>query len=118
MEKTIKLNGEDLILEAKASNLMIYESQFGEDALPVMGKVVDAIRGETKVWDVGALPIARLTWAMAKTHDAEFPDFNKWFDGLETFPVIEVFNQICELVSVNLITKSDIKPKKVKRAED
>lgn len=118
MEKTIKIDGQDIILEAKASNLMIYESQFGEDCLPVMGKVVDAIRGETKVWDVGAIPIAKLTWTMAKTHDPNFPNFNDWFEGVESFPVIEIFNAIAELVSFNLITKSDIKPKNTKRAEN
>ena len=117
MEKTITLDGKDIILEAKAQNLTVYESQFGEDALPIMGKVVDTIRGESKIWDIGAMPIARLTWTMAKTHDKDFPDFTKWFESLETFPVIEVFNQICELVSVNLITKSSIKPKNRKRAD-
>lgn len=118
MEKTIQIDGQDIVLEAKAKNLLIYESQFGEDALPVMGKVVDAIQGKTQIWEVGAVNTARLVWAMAKTHDAEFPDFEKWFDSLDAFPVIEIFNAICELVSVNLITNSDIKPKKVKRAED
>lgn len=118
MEKTIKLNGEDLILEARAINIDIYEAQFGVDPLPAMGKVVDVMRGEIKVWEVGAMNVARLTWAMAKTHDADFPDFKKWFDGLDAFPTIEVFNQIAEMVHVNLITKSDIKPKKVKGAED
>lgn len=117
MEKTIKLNGQDIVLVANARNLTIYESQFGEDALPSMGKIVDAIRGEVKIWDVGAVNVAKLTWTMAKTHDDEFPDFEKWFDSLDAFPVIEVFNQISELVSVNLITKSDIRPKKVKRAD-
>ena len=118
MEKTIKINGQDNVLEAKAFTGILYESQFGEDPLPVMWRIADVFRGKGEVADVGMIPLAKLTWAMAKTHDESIPDFDTWFKGLDTFPTIDVFNQISELVLANLVTTSDIKPKNPKRAEN
>lgn len=116
MEKTIQINGQDLELEAKAINLVIYKSQFGTDAMEILGQIADLSRGEIQMKDLDSVNLAKLVWTMAKTKNADIPNFDEWFAGLEAFPVIEIFNNIADLVSVNMVTISPIKPKNSKRA--
>lgn len=115
MDKVIKLNGEELPLSAKAMNMVIYRSQFKSDIMESIGQIVRL--GQTNDYEkIDSLAIARLVWTMAKTKDPDFPDFEKWFEELEIFPVMDVLNDIIELVMANLTSTTTIQPKNRKRA--
>lgn len=114
MEKIINIGGEDITLKATAMNMVIYRSQFGKDIMEVAGAIIKA--GSTQEFDkLDSLGIARLVWTMAKTYDKDFPPFEKWFENLESFPILDILNDIMELVMANLTSTTGIKPKNAKK---
>ena len=117
MEKIIKIDGKDVPLKATAMNMVIYRSQFNKDIMEVAGAIVKA--GSTQDFaQLDSLGVARVVWTMAKTADKELPPFEKWFEGIEQFPVLDILGDCMELIMANLTSTSTIKPKNAKRAEN
>lgn len=114
MDKVININGTEIPLRATAMNMVIYRSQFGTDIMEVTGAIMKA--GSTQDFDkLDSLGIARLVWAMAKTYDSNLPNFEKWFETLEVFPVLDILNDIMELIMANLTSTTTIRPKNAKK---
>lgn len=126
MEKIIKISGKDVALRANARNLTIYRDEFQEDYFLASGMIqnmyipmVDADGNQIKrkgklLYTVDAtkldsIRLARLIWTMAKTADKELIGFEDWLDSLEAFPILEVFQNAADLISVNLATTTEIK---------
>lgn len=117
MEKIIKIDGKDVPLKATAMNMVVYRSQFNKDIMEVAGAIVKA--GSTQDFaQLDSLGVARVVWTMAKTADKELPPFEKWFEGIEQFPVLDILGDCMELIMANLTSTSTIKPKNAKRAEN
>jgi hypothetical protein len=116
MEKIIKIDGKDVPLKATAMNMVVYRSQFNKDIMEVAGQIVKA--GSTQNFaDIDSLGVARIIWTMAKTADKDLPPFEKWFEGIEMFPVLDILGDTMELIMANLTSITTIKPKNAKRAE-
>ena len=117
MEKIIKIDGKDVPLKATAMNMVVYRSQFNKDIMEVAGAIVKA--GSTQDFaQLDSLGVARVVWTMAKTADKDLPPFEKWFEGIEQFPVLDILGDCMELIMANLTSTSTIKPKNAKRAEN
>ena len=116
MEKIIKIDGKDVPLKATAMNMVVYRSQFNKDIMEVAGAIVKA--GSTQDFaQLDSLGVARVVWTMAKTADKDLPPFEKWFEGIEQFPVLDILGDCMELIMANLTSTTTIKPKNAKRAE-
>lgn len=116
MEKTIKIDGKDVLLRASAMNMVIYRSQFNKDIMEVAGQIVKA--GSTQDFtNLDSLGVARLIWTMVKTADKNTPDFEEWFENIEMFPVLDILADCMELIMANLTSTTTIKPKNRKRAD-
>ena len=116
MEKIIKIDGKDVPLKATAMNMVIYRGQFNKDIMEVAGAIVKA--GSTQDFaQLDSLGVARIIWTMAKTADKDLPPFEKWFEGIEMFPVLDILGDCMELIMANLTSVTTIKPKNAKRAE-
>jgi len=117
MEKIIKIDGKDVPLKATAMNMVVYRSQFNKDIMEVAGAIVKA--GSTQDFaQLDSLGVARVVWTMAKTADKDLLPFEKWFEGIEQFPVLDILGDIMDLIMSNLTSISTIKPKNAKRAEN
>lgn len=117
MEKIIQIDGKDVPLKATAMNMVVYRSQFNKDIMEVAGAIVKV--GSTQDFaQLDSLGVARVVWTMAKTADKELPPFEKWFEGIEQFPVLDILGDCMELIMANLTSTSTIKPKNAKRAEN
>lgn len=115
MEKTILIDGQELPLKATAMNMVVYRSQFNKDIMEVAGQIVKA--GSTQDFSsIDSLGVARLIWTMAKTANPDLPDFEKWFENIEMFPVLDILGDCMELIMANLTSTTTIKPKNAKRA--
>lgn len=115
MEKIIQIDGKDLPLKSTAMNLVVYRSQFGKDIMEVAGQIVKA--GSTQNFsDIDSLGVARVVWTMAKTANKDLPPFEKWFEGIEAFPVLDILGDTMELIMANLTSITTIQPKNAKRA--
>ena len=115
MEKIIKLGEKEIPLKATAMNMVIYRSPFGKDFMEVAGSIVKA--GASEDYDkIDGLGVARLIWTMAKTYDKDFLPFEKWFEELEAFPIMDVLADTMELIMVNLTSTTTIRSKNATRA--
>jgi hypothetical protein len=107
MEKTIVIGDKKLLMKASAKNLLVYHSQFGEDFFSAAGSLVHVgMDGTVDFRKISSLDVARLAWCMAKTADGALLPFEEWFAELDTFPVLDVYTEIIELIVVNMTTKN------------
>ena len=112
MEKMIEIGERKILLKACAKNLLVYHGQFGEDYFSAAGSLVHAgMDGTVDFRKISSIQIARLTWCMAKTADDSVPPFEDWFSGLDTFPVLDVYTELIELITVNMTAKNAVAAK-------
>ena len=116
MEKTIQIDGKDFLLRASAMNMIVYRSQFNKDIMEVAGQIIKA--GSTQDFSsLDSLGVAKLIWTMGKTANKDLPNFEEWFEGIESFPVLDILGSCMELIMSNLTSTTTIKPKNRKRAD-
>ncbi len=116
MEKTVNLNGEDVILKSVAMTAIIYRSEFGEDIFKATAPFLEVSTKNgidfSKIEQESAM---RLFWAYAKTANRDFVPYREWVGGLEAFPLMDVMSELIDLVLVNL-TSNMSQPKNAKAA--
>ena len=87
---------EDGTLELDENGRAIYEGQ------PVY---------EVDYEQLDGVGMARLIWCMARTADNNIPVFDVWMDQFESFPVMDLMNDVYDLIMVNMKSISPIKNK-------
>lgn len=130
-EKTIKISGREVTFKATGGVMYRYKEQFGREMLadaatvqefletaktrrvtrkdPKTGKIVLAhgkpVVDEVTEYDYTKLSLEamyNLLWVYAKTADPSIPDPQTWLDSFDTFPVVDIYNQLGELTGDNL----------------
>lgn len=110
MEKTVQIDGKDVVLKATAYNLVLYRAEFGQDLFQEKAKVFAAISGsQLTLSKIDGLGVARMIWCMAKTADESLPGFNQWMRSIEDLPVVDLLSDNIELFISNMSQKSEIK---------
>lgn len=121
MEKTIKIDGRDILFRATAAVPRLYRIKFGRDIMQDMKTIrddIEASKNGEKQMPVKTLEVfENVAYLMAKHADpsleAKSPE--EWLDGFNTFSIYAVFPQILELWVANNETLSTPK-KKVTRS--
>lgn len=115
MEKTIVIDGKNVTFKATGGIGYRYKAQFGREY------IADAIQMEefllsTKAGVNGgdeANPLYDLTkyslecvynilWTLAKTANENIPSPQQWLDSFDTFPVMDIFEQVKDIMVQNL----------------
>lgn len=114
MEKTITIDGKEIRLKANAMLPIVYRNAFGQDIFKAQGSIFGLVGGKNIVnlrgiEDVDCVGIMQIIWCMAKCANGSLPDFEKWIEGFEAFPIFDVFNDALELFMLNISTTSKIK---------
>ncbi len=121
MEKTIKIDGRDILFRATAAVPRLYRIKFGRDIMQDMKTIrddIEAAKNGERQMPVKTLEVfENVAYLMAKHADpslkAKSPE--EWLDGFNTFSIYAVFPQILELWVANNETLSAPK-KKVTRS--
>ncbi len=110
MEKTVKIDGKDVVLKASAYNLVLYRAEFGMDIFQAKADIFGALVGNRiELQKVDSLAVARMIWTMAKTADESLPGFGAWMRSIEDLPVVDLLSDNIELFISNMSQKSEIK---------
>lgn len=110
MEKTVKIDGKDVVLKATAYNLVVYRAEFGEDIFTAKSDVFSALEGTTlNLRKIDGLGTAKMIWCMAKTADEKLPGFIAWMKDIEDLPIIDLLSDNLELFISNMNQRTDIK---------
>lgn len=112
MEKIIEIGDKKILLKACAKNLLVYNAQFGEDFFSAAGSLVHAgMDGTVDFRKISSLDVARLVWCMAKTADDTILPFEDWFASMDAFPVLDIYTELIELITVNMTAKNVVAAK-------
>lgn len=116
MEKTLTIDGKEVRFRSSGGVLKRYKAQFQRDLFADISKLGLAMPNEKKV-NIESLSdkklmelmgkidldlLADITWVFAKTADQSIHDPLTWLDGFETFPIMEIFPEIQELLTFTM----------------
>lgn len=93
MEKTIRMNDEDIKLKMTAGTLLRYKSQFGTDLITELSKY--ELSGD----NIPTTLMFNLFWAMSKTANDNIPDPIAFLDSFDSIDIELMLTTITELLS-------------------
>ena len=114
--KTIKIDGQDILLRATARTPRLYREKFGRDLMQDMEKLRKAY-GEklTSDKDMTVLDLTvfeNVAYIMAKQGNKDIPDDpDEWLDGFGIFSIFNVLPEILDLWGKTAATTSEPKKK-------
>ena len=113
-QKTVRIDGRDIVLKATARTPRLYRQLFGRDMIQDMAKLRDAYgRKQAEDVDLSAVDLTmfeNLAYTMAKQGDPSIPDSpDDWLEQFNCFSIYEVLPQLFELWGMNLETQAESK---------
>lgn len=101
-QKTVRIDGRDIVLKATARTPRLYRQLFGRDMIQDMAKLRDAYgRKQAEDVDLSAVDLTmfeNLAYTMAKQGDPSIPDSpDDWLDTFGMFSIYEIFPAMMDL---------------------
>lgn len=129
MEKTLTIDGKEVVFKSNAAFAIIYKEQFGEDILskfmPVISELLqgmdDLIENpdDIKPSDIGDMlehlysfeltDLMNLIWCLAKLGDKEISEPKKWYLSFKEFPIVDVAMELGDILLSSLVSKKKLK---------
>lgn len=113
MEKTITIDGKQVRFRSSGATPLRYKAQFGgkdffHDLLKMhkLTKIKDKENPDYE--DLKLIDFDffyNIIWVLAKTGDKTIPDHMEWLDTFDTFPVMEIIDELNELILSTLQSK-------------
>jgi len=116
LEKTLTIDGKQVLFKSTGGTARRYRNQFGEDLFADLMKMsplmemkekglstADLNREALQIIDFSVFE--NISWALAKTADPEIPDPDTWLDGFDEFPIMDIFPELQDLIEKSLQTK-------------
>lgn len=111
MEKTIRIDGKDIVFKITGSLPLRYKTQFRSDFFGDIVKLENMVDKKSNKLNFDAFDLEifyNISWCMAKAANPELPPPLEWLDTFDTFPILEILPELQELL-VTAISSS--KPK-------
>lgn len=108
MEKTIVIDGKNVRLKATGATPLRYKAQFGKDFFAEILRLNKLINSNTKEINFEQIDfeiVYNIVWTMAKTADPEIPDPITWLDGFDTFPIMDIFYEVQDMLIESIQSK-------------
>lgn len=115
-QKTVRIDGRDIVLKATARTPRLYRQLFGRDMIQDMAKLRDAYgRKQSEDVDLSAVDLTmfeNLAYTMAKQGDPSIPDSpDDWLDTFGMFSIYEIFPAMMDLWRGSMATVATPKKK-------
>lgn len=88
MKKIIEINGEHVELQTNALVPILYKKNFQKDFFAEMANLQE----------LGFEFLYEMTWIFARIAHPEIPDFEEWLSQFETFPILDIKEDIIALI--------------------
>lgn len=113
MEKTIEIDGKQVVFKSTAATPLRYKAQFHKDYFSEILKLekLSKTMKSKKLTDAEKLEkvdfelFYNIAWVFAKTANKSIPEPLDWLDGFDTFPMDEILPQLMELIISNMQSK-------------
>lgn len=103
MIKTITIDNKTIGFKATAATPVRYKSMFGSDLFADMAKMQNVDPTTMEGFDITVL--CQIIWICAKAFDKDLPLLEDWFDSFDSFPLIQVFSDVMELITASMVTE-------------
>jgi hypothetical protein len=114
MEKTIIIDGKEVLFKTNGAVPLRYKAQFQKDYFKDIFKMMPGSKTKVKknaekvdVKDLEALDFEvfyNIAWVFAKTANPAIPEPITWLSGFEEFPIGDIFPELQELMIATLQT--------------
>jgi hypothetical protein len=113
MEKTIEIDGKQVVFKSTAATPLRYKAQFHKDYFSEILKLekLSKTMKSKKLTDAEKLEkvdfelFYNIAWVFAKTADKAIKEPLDWLDGFETFPLEEILPQLMDLMTSSMQSK-------------
>jgi len=111
MEKTVEIDGKQVLFKSTAATPLRFKAQFGKDFFAEIVKLNKLSKFKKDKPNFEVLENAdfevfyNIIWTLAKTADKSIPEPITWLDGFEEFPLFEILPQIQDLITASIQTK-------------
>lgn len=106
MEKTIVIDGKEILFKSTGATPLRYKQQFGKDFFAVLAGMEKAFNkdgGSMESIDFEAF--YNIAWTLAKTADKSIPTPMEWLDTFDEFPILEIIPEIQDMLASLLNSK-------------
>ena len=122
MEKIIEIDGKQVGFKTNGLVPVFYKAQFKRDLIKdllSMGgnnkKTEDQDQLEWLRDNVDFMVFFDIAWVFARAYDKSIPPQDEWLESFDTFPIMDVFEPLQELLEATISTKK--KPKKATKTQ-
>jgi len=111
MEKTIEIDGKQVVFKSTAATPLRFKAQFGKDyfseimKLQSLGKLKKGKVDLEVLKNIDFEVFYNIIWVLAKTSDKTIAEPLTWLDGFEVFPLFEIIPEIQDLILASIQTK-------------
>ena len=105
MEKTLTIDGKQVVFKSTGATPLRYKQQFGKDFFAEIAKMS---KGSSKKFDLENLDMEafyNIAWVFAKTADKTIPEPLEWLDTFETFPILDIIPDLQDMLLGTMQTK-------------
>ncbi len=118
MIKVIKIDDKDVRFQANAAFIFVYRKHFGEDPIVALHKLDKTTKGfvnqEIEDWDTTIF--YKIIWTLAKLADRNLLELEDWLYTFESFPVMDIFEQVADLITE--LVRTNISSKNLQALEN
>lgn len=116
IQKTIEIDGRQVLFKASAAIPRFYRFKFRRDIfsdLAVLSAAMENSSEDESTLDIPSLELFEdIAYTMAKYADPSVPDnVEEWLDGFNTFSIYQILPELFDLWGMNMETKVDSKKK-------
>ena len=108
MERTVTIEGRDIVLKVHGNIPNMYEAQFGKDIFVEMNTM-------HSTGNISMGLFSNFLWVCAKAADKEILPPDEWFASFDSSPVLHCFEEVQELfeklLPMGKLTKPKVKAK-------
>ena len=122
MEKIIEIDGKQVGFKTNGLVPVFYKAQFKrdliKDLLSMGGNNKKAEDQDQLEWlrdNVDFMIFFDIAWVFARAYDKNIPPQEEWLESFDTFPIMDVFEPLQELLEATISTKK--KPKKAAKTQ-
>ena len=110
MEKTITIDGKEIMFKTNGATPLRYKAQFGRDyfkEILKMAPLANKDKNNIEAKDLEALDFEvfyNIAWIMAKTANPSIPEPMAWLEQFDEFPMADVIPELQDMLLTSIQT--------------
>lgn len=106
MEKTIVIDGKNVVFKSTGATPLRYKQQFGKDFFAELAKMEKAFNTKEDSYEsLDFEAFYNIAWTLAKTADKEIASPLEWLDTFDEFPIVDIIPELQDILARMLNSK-------------